>query len=399
MEKELVSVLKAPELKALDNSKADKIIATFEPMAKMLKTFESKCNEVFDESENGVTKELSLKAKRIRLDIGKVRIETGKLKDKQKEYIKLEDRAIMGVHNILVWSVKEKEDRLKEIENHFEIQEKKCLEALQSERAEKLSQYVEDAHERNLSGMEEDVWEAYFQSKKQEHEERLEAEHKAEADRIEAERIERLHQERKTRLLPFWDYVPEAFKSLNMGQSTEMEFNSIFEDCKKAKLENDKKIEKQRLENERLKKEAEERERKAKAGAEKRAKEEKERQAKEEAERKEREEKERKEREAHEAQLKAEREAREKVEREERAKREKLETELRAKAEAERKAKEEEEARRQAELRKTDANKVEDLVSDLKALKSKYVFKSEKGKKMYAEVSGLLDKTIQHIVK
>jgi len=350
MKNEIVK-LEAPELQGLEKSKAEQIKATFEPMAVMLSEFETQFNEVVAESEKEITKELTMKAKRVRLDIGKVRIETGKLKDKQKEYIKLEDRAIMGVHNILVWAVKEKEDKLKEIEDFFEIQEQKRIESLQLERAEKISAYLPDAFERNLSGMEDDVWIAYFESKKKEYEDRIAAEKQAELDRIAKEKAEAEERERI------------------------------------------------RKENELLKKEAEEREKQAKIEADKRAKEEAARKAKEEAERKQREEKERKEREAHEAELKKQRDEIERIEREEKAKREKLEAELKAKEEAELKAKADAEAKLQAELSKGDADKIKDLIADLSALKTKYTFKSEKNLKMYGDVIILISKVIEHIQK
>jgi hypothetical protein len=337
------------ELNAIEESKAKQIKAVFEPMAEMLEQFEESYNEIISNSSNGIDQELTGKAKRLRLDIGKVRIETGKLKDKQKEYIKLEDKAIMGIHNIIVWAVKEKEDKLKEIENYFEIQEQKRLEALQSERVEIISPYLEDAHERNYSQMDEDVWKAFFENKKQIWKDEQEAIKKAEEERIAKEKAEAEERERI------------------------------------------------RKENERLRKEAEERERLAKIEEEKRAKAERERLAKEEAERKEREEKERKERESYEAKLKAEREAKEKIEREEKAKREKLEAELKAKEEAERKEREEEEARLQAELNKGDSAKVIDLINDLEALKTKYTFKSKKNTTMYSDVGLLIDKVINYI--
>lgn len=348
MKHEIVK-LETPELLVIEKSKAEQIKATFVPMVEMIEAFEDRYSEVISESEKEITKEVTTKAKRLRIDIGRVRIETEKVRKEQKEEYLRAGKAIDGVSNILKWAVTDKENRLKEIENFFEIQEQKRLEELQAKRADMLSVYVEDAHERNLSGMEEDVWNAYFQAKKKEHEDRIKAERKAEEDRIARERAEAQERERI------------------------------------------------RKENERLKKEAEERERLAKIEAEKRAKEEAARLAKEKAERQAREEKERKEREAFEAKLKAEREAREKIEREERAKREKLEAELKAKAEAEQKAKEAEEARIQAELSKGDADKVKDLISDLENIKTKYSFKSAKNKKMYNDVSVLIDKVIGHI--
>lgn len=340
-----------PELQVIEKSKAEQIKATFEPMAEMLTEFEDAYNSVIQEAEQEITKDVTTKAKRLRLDIGKVRIETEKVRKEQKEEYLRAGKAIDGVSNILKWAVTDKENRLKEIENYFEIQEQKRLEKLQADRAEKLSLYVEDAHERDLAKFADDEFEALLAMKKKEQEDRIAAAKKAEEERIAKEKAEAEERERI------------------------------------------------RKENEQLRKEAEERERLAKIEAEKRAKEEAERKAKEEAERKAREEKERKEREAYEAKLKAEREEKERIEREERAKREKLEAELKAKQEAELKAKEAEEARLQAELNKGDADKVKDLIADLKALKTKYTFKSAKNKKMYADVSTLIDKVVNHIEK
>ena len=339
MENEIIK-FDAPELQVIEKSKAEKIIATFKPMAKMLAEFEKAYNNVILESEKGITQDVANKAKRLRLDVGKVRIETGKLKDKQKEYIKLEDRAIMGVHNILVWAVKEKEDKLKDIEDYAEIQEQKRIDELQDERAKELSIYLEDAYDRNLSGMEQDVWIAYFESKKKEYEDRIAAEKKAEEDKIAKEKADAKERERI------------------------------------------------RKENEQLKKEAEERERKEKAEKDKREKEEKLRLEKEEKERSEREEKERVEKAKHLAELKKQEDEKDKIT-----------AELKAKLDAERSEREEKELLKQEELNKGDSDKVVDLITELETLKSKYSFESESNKRMYTDVGLLIDKVINHIQK
>jgi len=263
----------APELQSIEKSKAEHIKATFEPMAIMLAEFEASYLEVINEAGEGITKDVTAKAKRLRIDIGKVRIATEKLRVAQKEEYLRAGKAIDGVSNILKWAVGDKEAKLKEIENHFQIQEQKRLETLQTERAEKLSRYVEDAYERNLSEMDEEVWTIYLASKKKDYEDRIAAEKKAEQDRIAKEKADAEERERF------------------------------------------------RAENERLKKEAEERERLAKVEADKRARAEAKRIAKEEAERKEREET-----------IRKEQETREKLEAELRAKEE---AELKAAEEAE----------------------------------------------------------------
>jgi len=95
--------------------------------------------------------------------------------------------------------------------------------------------------------------------------------------------------------------------------------------------------------------------------------------------------------------LKAEREESERLQNIEKEKREKAEAELKAKQEAEEKAKKEAEEKIQSELNKGDAEKVEDLLSDLESLKTKYSFKSEKNNKMYSDVIILIEKIKNHI--
>lgn len=367
-----------PELQQINESKAAQIRSTFEPMAAMLESFEKAYNALLAEAEKEITKDVTAKAKRLRIDIGRVRIETEKVRKEQKEEYLRAGKAIDGVSNILKWAVAEKEDKLKDIENYFEIQEQKRIEALQMERAEMLSKYVDDANERNLGEMEADVWELYFEGKKKAWEDEQEAIRKAEEERQRILKIEALHQQRLN-YLSSNGLLPYISDTSDLGEIEQGEFDLIVKDAKAELVAYEREQEAIRKENERLRKEAEEAAKKA------------------EAERKAREAKERKEREAYEARLKAEREERDRIEREERAKREKLEAELKAKQDAERKAREEEEARLQAELNKGDADKVNDLIADLEVLKTKYAFKSAKNKKMYAEVGVLLDKIVGHI--
>jgi len=186
----------APELNGIEPSKAEQIKKTFEPMANMLKKFETAYAEVIEEAKDGITAEVVIKARRIRLDISKIRIETEKVRKEQKaEYLRA-GQAIDGVSKILKWAISDKEEKLAEIEKHQEIQEKKRLDELQIARAEELSLYVEDAHERKLAEMDDDVWSAYLGAKKKEHEDRIEAEKKAEQERIAKEKADAEERER-----------------------------------------------------------------------------------------------------------------------------------------------------------------------------------------------------------
>ena len=174
----------APELQGVEASKADQIKATFQPMAEMLKGFEVDFKEVIAAANKEVTAEVTVKAKELRIKISKVRIEADKIRKAQKEEYLRAGKAIDGVNNILKWAVMEKEDRLKKVENYFIEHEQKRLDQLQAERVEELSKYVDDAEERSLSNMDSEVWAAFLGAKKKEHEDRIAAEKKAEAERL-----------------------------------------------------------------------------------------------------------------------------------------------------------------------------------------------------------------------
>ena len=192
----LITFEESEELKLVEPSKAKKIKALFEPMTKMLEGFEQAYNEVILEAEQGIDEALMSKAKRLRLDIGKIRIEADKARKAEKEEYLRAGKAIDGANNILKWAVVDRENKLKEIEEHFEILEKEAKAKLQAQRVELLSKYVDDAEERDLSLMDNDVWNAYLGAKKRAYEDRIKAEKEAELARIEAEKKEREENER-----------------------------------------------------------------------------------------------------------------------------------------------------------------------------------------------------------
>lgn len=339
-------LIKAEEY-GLDPQKGQELTIGLEPIRLERNALIEEYKEV---SKLELTEENLGKFKILRLKIAKNRTQgINKWHKTNKEFFLTGGRFVDAIKNKENAINEEMEAKLLKAEKHFETLEKERLEKIQNERVSLLSQYVEDAHLNNLSSMEPDVWEAYLSTKKKAHLERLEAERKAEEERQAKLEAERKEQERI------------------------------------------------RKENERLKAEAEEREKKIREEEEKRQAEEAKRIAKEKAERQKREEEARKELEKKEAQLRKEREEHEAKLKKEREAREKLEREAKEKKEAEEKALREAEEKRQAELNKGDAEKVNLLIEDLNALKTKYEFKSAKNKKTYKNVGGLLDKVINYI--
>ena len=243
-----------------------------------------------------VTQEKLKEFRELRLKIQKNRTQGfNKWHSNAKEFFLRGGQFVDAIRRKEIQINKDMERVLMQGEKHFELLEQKRLDDLQDERASLLSKYVEDASERNLSQMEEDVWDAYLQAKVNEYNARIEAERKAEAERIAKEKAEAKEPERI------------------------------------------------RKENEQLKAEAIERERLAKIEADKRAIAEAERL-----------EKERKEREVYEAKLKAEKLERERIQKEEEAKRKKLEDEIQARKDLELKAKQEAERLAKEELKRLE---------------------------------------------
>lgn len=240
-----------------------------------------------------------------------------------KEYFLRGGKFVDAIKNKEIAENKRMEDVLEQIEKHQEILEAKRIEKLNQERIELISPYVEDTTGLDLGSMQEDVFEAYFTAKKNAYEVRIEAERKAEEERLEAERKERLYNDRKERLINFWNFWN---KEADLAEISDKEFNKILSDAKKASAKHEAEQAKIREENERLKKEREAEQARLKAEQEKREAEEKKRREKEEAERKAKE--------AEIAKMKAELETERKRE-EERIAKERAEQEAKLKAEQE----------------------------------------------------------------
>ena len=102
-EKALI-ILDSAELQTIEKSKATQIKATFEPMAEMLLEFETAFDSVLADSEIEITEEITDRAKRLRIDIGKVRIKTEAVRKEQKDEYLRAGKAIDGVSNILKWA-------------------------------------------------------------------------------------------------------------------------------------------------------------------------------------------------------------------------------------------------------------------------------------------------------
>lgn len=361
-----------PKEYGLEENKAKEIAAQFRPMLDKMEELEAEYNEVLKLPVEDP--ETAAKAKEVRLKYVKVRTGTAEIHKSQKAFYLAGGRFVDGWKNAQLFASQGIEEKLKEIETYQERLEAERKEKLRAERWEQLSQYREEEPV-GLGEMEQDVFDALLAGAKANHEAVLEAERKAEAERIEKERLDNLERERRIEIAPYLEFADGAPE---LRELSEKDYKGLLANLKKAKADFEAEQEKIRKENERLKKEQEEeRKRQEKLEAE--------RKAKEEAERKEREAQARKEREAHEAEL-----------RKERAERERIQAEIKAKEEAEAKAhKEAEQAKRQSELA-PDKDKLKALANAFMAVEFPTV-KDAKAQELLDNVAKLQTKISDYI--
>lgn len=296
----------------IPEKRAAEVQAMYQPMLEKMAELENEYNALTAEIKGDPTPEQSAAAKALRLQYQKTRTATAAVHKELKAFYLAGGRFVDGWKNAQAAAAGKIEERLREIETHAERIEAARLAQLESDRVEQIKQFTDDIPP-GLAQMTDQTFKFILAGAQKAHAEKLEAERKAEEERQrqEAERIER----------------------------------------EKAEAAERERI---RIENERLKAEAEERERIA---AEERRKREAEelarRKAEALAEKKRQEERER-----------VEREHREKLEAE-RQERERIAAELAAKEKAEREAKEKAEReaaeRAEAELKKGDAELALDL--------------------------------------
>lgn len=191
----------------IDESRAAQIEAIFAPMVKGLRGFEGQYNALMKVAAKGITPEVVAQAKRLRIDIGKVRIEAEKARKKEKDQYLRGGRAVDGVNNILKFAISDKEEKLREVEEHFERIEQQKREKIAESRREELDKYDFDHTHTDLVNMEEDVferflfgiktaWEYEQAAKKAAEEERIAKEKADEEERIRIrEENERLNRE------------------------------------------------------------------------------------------------------------------------------------------------------------------------------------------------------------
>jgi len=140
--------------------------------------------------------ETSAKAKALRLKYVKVRTGTAEIHKQQKAFYLSAGRFIDGWKNTQLFASQGIEEKLEGIEKYQEMLEEKRIEALQRERQEALAPYdVENVEQLALGMMTDEIWNNFILGMKTSHEQKVAAEKKAEEDRIALEKKEAAERE------------------------------------------------------------------------------------------------------------------------------------------------------------------------------------------------------------
>jgi len=359
-----------PKEYGIEETKALSIEKSFEPKKIELTAFTQQYADVVAMELN---KDGFKAARELRLKLVKVRTGIADVHKSEKAFFLASGKFVDALKNKLTTPIEQMEEKLSEIERHEERIEAERKASLKKEREAAFLPYEFDTSFLPLSEMSEEQFNGQLQSAKAAFEANKIAKEQAEAARIEAEKAQ---EEARIAKQKADDEERQRIQAENERLMKENEQKAIIRSNRSKELQPyivfirdyNALIEKQEIDYQNelsdIKKGAEDhwayeiQQRKDEAD-------------RKEAERKEFEENERK--------------------------RIAAEKELSDKKEAEQKSLEEEKAAIEKELSKGDAAKVKDLLSDLESLKTKYVFKSNKNKKMYSDVNQLLDKVIHHI--
>lgn len=175
----------------LEQTKAQEIEAMFKPMLEKMSELEKDFNEVV---KLEINPETVVKAHNLRLQYVKVRTGTASIHKDLKAFYLNGGRFVDGWKNAQIFASQGYEDKLEAIEKYYEILEKQRIEALETERKSLLFAYTE-IMPAGLGQLDEAVFQNYLTGVKVAHQAKIDAELKAEKERIEKKQAEEAERE------------------------------------------------------------------------------------------------------------------------------------------------------------------------------------------------------------
>lgn len=286
----IISTLKKENI---TDGKAQMIEKAFAPMVELLKSFDNEYAEIIAME---ITDEACKKARMLRLKMVKVRTGVKEVHATQKAETIRFNKAVDGIKNIFDYAVISKEETLESIEKHLEIMEANRLKVLKEERENKLRVFDYDTSKVDLSKMDDAMFDMILLGVEKAYNDKIESDKKLaeELAAIKQKEIEDAEEEalvqafiekekaeveaalkvkkdlidklKATRVSELTKYNSNA-NVIDLGNMSNEDYDVLFEDSKvkyekdlkdkaAAKIESDKiakKLEEQRVANEKLK--------------------------------------------------------------------------------------------------------------------------------------------------
>ena len=246
MDKELIALTLEP----LDTQIKEAVKKAFNKMTVALDAMTVEYDAIFTQA---ITKEVCGDARALRLRISKVRGDGEKWKTKEKERYLKPGNAIQGLFNYLKKDTLSKEEKLKEVEEHFERKAQELINTKKTTRLKLLEPYMVDSTFVDLGNMTNEAWTAHFASIVTSHEKVLEDKKRNSAEQKIKDEQKVIFDSRIKILLPYGQFGPlidlyhettqEEFDTLLLEMKALMqEFNDkqedLFEENKNLKEEN-----------------------------------------------------------------------------------------------------------------------------------------------------------------
>lgn len=244
-----------PKEFGIEEIKASQIENSFMPKIKERELLDNAFNEILTKE---LTPELAVEAKRLRNQYVKIRTGIAEIHKVEKQFFLAAGRFCDAIKNRLTLPVEQKEERLFEIEDYFNKIERERIAKIKSDREELLSSYVDNPDSYKSELLSDEAFDNLLTGLKLAFEHKLEKEKEAERIRLEEEREENLKRLRSNLMRPYYDFFKDE---VNLGEISDADFEILISEMKAKKDAHDAEIEATRIENERLKKEAEERDR------------------------------------------------------------------------------------------------------------------------------------------
>jgi hypothetical protein len=216
-----------------------------------------------------ITQEVALEARELRLKAVKIKSGISSVHKTQKEF------ALAFGKYCDAWKRKETEpiqqmiDGLIEIEKFEEIREQKRIAALQTERELAIGEFLIDGSTKQLGEMDDEVWKAYFEAKKKEHETIIQNKAIEDAER---EAKAELEAQEKAKALAENARLKKEAKERDEKEAKERAEREAAQRIQDEKIAKEKAEQKRIQDEERKKREVLEKELKAKKDAEEQAK-------------------------------------------------------------------------------------------------------------------------------